>query len=220
MGLERIGAIETWVFDLDNTLYPPDARLMDQVDQRMTAYIMRELGVDRAEADRIRGEYWQTHGITLRGLIEDHGADPDSFLAETHAIDLSEIRPDPGLVAAIAALPGRKVIHTNGARGHAEGVLAATGLAGLFDAVFAIEDKELIPKPDPRAYAIVIEATGLDPARAAMIEDTVQNLVEPWRLGMGTVWLDHGPAGTGPEPVPDYVDCRIDALEPFLRRMA
>jgi len=213
---ERLAQVETWIFDLDNTLYPPDARLMDQVDQRMTAYIMRELGVGLEEANRIREDYWLTHGITLKGLIEDHGADPAHFLADTHAIDLSNILPDPALAEAIAALPGKKVIHTNGARGHAQGVLEAVGLTGLFDRVFAIEDKALIPKPDPRAYAIVIEATGLDPARAAMIEDTVQNLVEPWRLGMGTVWLDHG----GATEAPDYVDRRIDALMPFLREAA
>ena len=189
---------------------------MDQVDARMAAYIMRELGVGRAEADRIREAYWLTHGITLRGLVEHHGADPDRFLAETHAIDLSGIGPDPVLAAALAALPSRRVIHTNGARGHAEGVLEATGLAGLFDAVYAIEDKDLVAKPDPRAHAIVVAHEGLDPARALMIEDSVQNLVEPWRLGMATVWLDH--SGAGEAPV--HVDLKIAALAPFLRRAA
>lgn len=219
-----IGEVETWIFDLDNTLYPPEARLMDQVDARMTAYIMRELGVDRAEADRIRAEYWLSHGITLRGLVEHHGADPDRFLAETHAIDLSEVAPDPALAAAIRRLPGRKIVHTNGARGHAEGVLAAVGLAGAFERVFAIEDKGLIPKPDPRSYAIVIEEARIDPRGAVMIEDTVQNLLEPWRLGMGTVWLDRRdptraqgmPPGDRPGALPDYVDLRITDLLGYL----
>jgi putative hydrolase of the HAD superfamily len=214
---DRLHRIEAWVFDLDNTLYPPEARLLEQVNARMTACIMRLLGVARAEADRIREAYWLRHGITLRGLVEEHGVDPDRFLAETHAIDLSAIGPDPALAEAVAALPGRRVIHTNGARGHAEGVLAATGLAGLFDAVLAIEDKGLVAKPDPRAYAIMLERTGLDPATAVMIEDTAQNLEEPRRLGMGTVWLDHG--GGRSEP-PGHVDLRITALAPFLRRAA
>lgn len=209
----RFARIETWIFDLDNTLYPPEAGLLQQIDRRMRDFVMRFLDVDVEEADRIRAHYLERDGITLKGLMEDHGAEAEAFLEETHAIDLSGIAPDGALVDAISRLPGRKIVHTNGARRHAERVLAAVGMADSFERVFAIEDKNFVPKPELPAYSHVIREAGLDPKRAAMIEDTVVNLVEPKRLGMATVWLDHGRNGAPHR----HVDARIGDLTEFLR---
>ena len=204
--------VETWVFDLDNTLYEPSARLFDQIDARMTAFIMRELGLARAEADRLRRDYWRRHGTTLRGLMAHHATDPAHFLAEVHAIDLSALRPDPALAAALARLPGRRIVHTNAARAHAERVLAARGLASLFEAVYAIEDKAYVPKPERAAYERIVERARLDPACAAMIEDDPRNLAVPKALGMTTVWICHG----RPDPAPAWVDHRAPDLAAFL----
>ncbi|MDH3667568.1 MAG: pyrimidine 5'-nucleotidase [Paracoccaceae bacterium] len=205
--------IETWIFDLDNTLYHPRARLFDQINTRMTRFIMDELGVGRAEADRLRGDYWHHHGTTLGGLIANHGTDPGKFLADVHEIDLSALKPDLTLAEAIRALPGRRIVHTNGARTHAERVLAVRGLTGAFDAVYAIEDKDLVPKPRAEAYARVTEMAGIDAARAAMIEDDMRNLEVPKALGMTTIWLCHQP-GRRAEA---FVDHRITGLTRFLR---
>ena len=207
---------EVWIFDLDNTLYPPESGLLAQIDARMVAHIEAALGVSRAEADRLRRVYWERHGLTLTGLVEDHGIDPADFLDDVHAVDLSGLAPDPPLAAAIGGLPGRRIVHTNGARGYAERVLRARGLEGAFEAVYGIEDKGLVGKPRPASYAAVIAASGIDPRRAAMIEDTAANLVEPKRLGMGTVWLDH--AGDGLDA--PHVDHRIDDLRAYLERQA
>lgn len=204
--------VETWIFDLDNTLYHPSARLFDQINLRMTGFIMRELGVSRAEADRLRRGYWQRHGATLRGLVVEHGIDPEAFLAEVHAIDLSALTPDADLAEALGRLPGRRIVHTNGGRAHAARVLAARGLEGMFDAVYGIEDKALMPKPRREAYDRIIDLAGLDPARAAMIEDDVRNLEVPKALGMATVWLCHE---TG-RKAPPWVDRRITRLTAFL----
>lgn len=214
--------VETWVFDLDNTLYPPSARLFEQIDARMTGFIMRELGFGREAADRLRRDYWRRHGTTLRGLMVHHGTDPERFLAEVHAIDVSALGPDPALAAALARLPGRKIVHTNGSRAHAERVLAARGLGGLFEAIFAIEDKDYTPKPQPPAYRRLAAASGLEPSRAAMIEDDARNLVVPKALGMTTIWLCHGEPGETPDaaPTPAWVDRRITALTPFLEDLA
>ncbi len=212
----NLNHVETWIFDLDNTLYHPSARLFDQINLRMTGFIMRELGVSRLEADGLRQRYWQRHGTTLRGLIEHHGVDPARFLEEAHDIDLSALKPDADLAAVIRRLPGHRIVHTNGARAHAARVLAARGLAGLFDAVYAIEDKALVPKPRPYAYHRVIRLSGLDPARAAMIEDDVRNLEAPKALGMATIWLCHQ---TG-APAPAFVDRRITGLTRFLQEFA
>jgi putative hydrolase of the HAD superfamily len=204
--------VETWIFDLDNTLYHPSARLFDQINIRMTEFIMTTLGTSRAEADRLRLSYWQSHGTTLGGLVAEHGIDPDQFLAEAHRIDLGALAPDPELAAAIAGLPGRKIVHTNGARAHAGRVLAARGLQGLFDAVYAIEDKALVAKPRPEAYRRIAELDGLDPRRAAMIEDEPRNLEVPKSLGMVTIWLCHEAGRKAPE----WVDHRITRLNRFL----
>jgi putative hydrolase of the HAD superfamily len=208
--------VETWIFDLDNTLYHPSARLFDQINVRMTGFIMRELGLGRAEADALRRASWQRHGTTLRGLVAEHRIDPDAFLTEVHDIDLSALRPDAGLATAIARLPGRKIVHTNGARAHAARVLAALGLAGAFDAVYAIEDKDLVPKPERAAYDRVAALAGLEPARAAMIEDDARNLAVPKEMGMATVWLCHE---TGAR-APGWVDRRITGLATFLAEVA
>ena len=88
--------VETWVFDLDNTLYPPAVRLFDQIEARMSAYVMRTLGVDATDADRLRRHYWETYGTTLAGLMREHGVDPEPYLVEVHDIDLCEVAPSPG----------------------------------------------------------------------------------------------------------------------------
>ncbi len=212
----NLSHVETWIFDLDNTLYHPSARLFDQINARMTGFIMRELGITRAAADELRRGYWQRHGTTLRGLIDGHGIDPARFLDEVHAIDLSALKPDAGLAAAIRRLPGARIVHTNGARAHAARVLAARGLEGLFDAVYAIEDKDLVAKPQPDAYRRIIRLSGLDPARAAMIEDEVRNLEVPKALGMATVWLCHRAGAKAPA----FVDRRITRLIRFLQELA
>jgi len=114
----NLSHVETWIFDLDNTLYHPSARLFEQINARMTGFIMRELGLGRAAADGLRRTYWQRYGTTLGGLIDGHGIDPARFLDEVHAIDLSALRPDAALAAAIGRLPGTRIVHTNGARAH------------------------------------------------------------------------------------------------------
>ncbi|MEM9140706.1 MAG: pyrimidine 5'-nucleotidase, partial [Pseudomonadota bacterium] len=116
-----------WIFDLDNTLYPRSARLFDQIDRLMTAFIAETLGVAPDQADRIRRDTWARYGATLTGLIAEHGVDPEAFLDATHRLDLTGLSPDPRLARAIGALPGRCIIHTNGPRAHAARVLQARG---------------------------------------------------------------------------------------------
>ncbi|HUF55623.1 MAG TPA: pyrimidine 5'-nucleotidase [Thermohalobaculum sp.] len=205
-------AVETWIFDLDQTLYHPSARIFNQIDARMTAFIMRELGLGRRASDRLRKVYWARDGITLAGLVAEHGVDPVAFLDEVHRIDLRALRPDRALAAAIRALPGTRIIHSNGARAHAERVLAARGLDGLFARIFGIDDKGFLPKPRPEAYAHVIEAAALDPARAVMVEDDQRNLEVPKALGMTTVWVCYEPGGKAGA----HVDHRVSSLTDFL----
>ena len=187
MPRDAFAHVETWVFDLDNTLYPPEIRLFDQIEKRMTEYVMTALGVAAAEADRLRAEYWRRHGTTLAGLMSEHGLDPDPYLDHVHDIDLGSVRPEPAMRAAIAALPGRRIVYTNGSRGHARRVTEALGIGDLFEALYGFEDAGYEPKPRPTAFARIFSADGLAPGRAAMFEDDARNLAVPHGLGMRTV---------------------------------
>jgi putative hydrolase of the HAD superfamily len=205
--------VETWVFDLDNTLYPPAARLFDQIERRMTDYVMRTLGVEAAEASALRDSYWRNHGTTLAGLMREHGVDPLPYLAEVHDIDLTAMAPAPALKAAIGALRGRKVVYTNGSREHARRVTRACGLEGAFDALYGFEDAGFVPKPEAAAFAAVFALDGLAPGRAAMFEDDPRNLAEPHRLGMRTVLV-------GPPAVHPHVQHQTEDLAGFLALLA
>ena len=206
--------VTTWVFDLDNTLYPPRMRLFDQIEVRMTDWVMRALQVDRARADHLRAWYWKTYGTTLAGLMTEHGIDPGPYLHEVHDIDLSVLTPDPDLARSIAALPGRKIVYTNACLPYAEKVVAARGLTGLFDAIYGVEEADFHPKPEARAFATVFARDGLDPTRAAMFEDDARNLIVPHELGMRTVHVAPDPA-----PAP-HVQHHTDDLAGFLSRLA
>ncbi|MCU0903602.1 MAG: pyrimidine 5'-nucleotidase [Tabrizicola sp.] len=205
--------VTTWVFDLDNTLYPPHMRLFDQIEVRMTDWVMRALQIDRARADHLRAHYWQTYGTTLAGLMTEHGVDPGPYLTDVHDIDFSVLSPDPGLAESIARLPGRKIVYTNGCAPYAEKVLAARGLGGLFDSIYGVEHAEFHPKPDARAFATVFGKDGLDPARGAMFEDDTRNLAVPHALGMRTVHVAPVPEPAG------HIHHHTDDLSAFLARL-
>lgn len=202
-----------WVFDLDNTLYPPSARLFDQIEVRMTAWVQQAVGVDRAEADRLRRHYWRTYGTTLAGLMAEHGVDPGPYLTDVHDISFDALEPDPVLAARIRALPGRRIVYTNGSAPYAERVLAARGLSGLFDAVYGVEHAGFRPKPERAAFETVFARDGITPATAAMFEDDPRNLAAPHAMGMRTVHV-------APDPDPaDHIHHHTDDLSGFLARL-
>jgi putative hydrolase of the HAD superfamily len=180
-------AVDTWVFDLDNTLYPHHVNLWQQVDERIRDYIAAFLQIPPAEAFRVQKEYYKRYGTSMRGLMTEHGMAPDDFLDFVHQIDHSPLEPNPALGRAIARLAGRKLILTNGTRRHAQAVLARLKLERHFEDVFDIVAAELEPKPSPQTYARFLKAHAVDPARAAMFEDLARNLEVPHALGMTTV---------------------------------
>ncbi|MGA0541580.1 pyrimidine 5'-nucleotidase [Neotabrizicola sp. VNH66] len=203
--------VDTWVFDLDNTLYPPAMRVFDQIERRMTDWVMTRLGVDRDQADRLRAQYWALYGTTLAGLMHEHRIEPREYLADVHNIDFSVLSPDPALAAAISALPGRRIVFTNADTPYAHRVLAARGLTGLFDAVYGVENAGYRPKPEQAAFDAVFALDGLNPATAAMFEDDPRNLAVPHAMGMQTVHV-------APEAAPaPHIHHHTDDLATFLR---
>jgi putative hydrolase of the HAD superfamily len=218
--------VATWIFDLDNTLYPRRIDLFAQIDARMTAFVADFLRVPPEEARRLQKGFYREHGTTLRGLMTVHDVDPDAFLSFVHDIDYSGIPADPALGDEIRALPGRKFIFTNGDRGHAERTARALGILDHFEDIFDIVAAGLNPKPAQETYERFVAAFGIEPARAAMFEDLARNLEAPKRLGMRTVlivpppleadiaeaWERQGREG-------DHIDFVTDDLAEFLRRI-
>ncbi len=184
-------SIETWVFDLDNTLYSASTGVFSQIDARMKAFIAREVGLSLEEAYALQKKYFHAHGTTLRGLMLHHGTDPDAFLDFVHDIDHDILDADHRLGAAIAALPGRKIVFTNGTTYHAQRVLARLKIEHLIEAIFDIRAAGYIPKPSAEPYQKIITEHGIAPRRAAMFEDSSANLKPAADLGMKTVWVRH-----------------------------
>ena len=183
--------IDTWVFDLDNTLYPATANLFPQIDVRMKAFISDLLDIDIDEAFRIQKTYYREHGTTLRGLMIHHDVDADAFLDYVHDIDHTVLAPDPHLGAVIDDLPGRKLVYTNGSAGHARSVLDALHIADRFEAVFDIRAGDYIPKPDPDSYRKFLDSHAFEPKSAIMFEDSIKNLKPAADMGMVTVLVTH-----------------------------
>jgi putative hydrolase of the HAD superfamily len=179
--------IETWVFDLDNTLYPRHLKLWQQVDERIRDYIANFLKISKDDAFRVQKDYYKRYGTSMRGMMTEHGMNPDEYLAFVHHIDHSPLEPNPALGAAIEQLPGRKLILTNGTRKHADAVMRRLDIHMHFDDVFGINEADLEPKPLPQTYDKFLKLHGVDPKHAAMFEDLARNLTVPHALGMTTV---------------------------------
>lgn len=206
--------VRTWIFDLDNTLYPPEARLFDQIEVRMTDWVMTTLGVGRREADALRRHYWQRYGTTLAGLMEEHGVDPGPYLHEVHEIELDALVPDAALAAAIEALPGRRIVYTNGSAPYAVRVLARREIGHLFDAVYGVEHAAYRPKPERRAFEAILAADDSTAEAAAIFEDDPRNLEAAAALGMRTILV-------GPEPHPlPHIHHHTTDLAAFLAGLA
>ena len=179
--------VDTWVFDLDNTLYPHHVNLWQQVDARIGEFIGNYLKISPQQARVIQKDYYLRYGTSMRGMMTEHGVRADDYLAYVHRIDHSPLQPNPALGAAIAKLPGRKLILTNGSTDHADAVLKRLGIGEHFEAVFDIIAAELEPKPAPQTYDKFLSDHGVDPLKSAMFEDLARNLVVPHQLGMTTV---------------------------------
>lgn len=205
--------VTTWVFDLDNTLYPPEARLFDQIEVRMTEWVMQALDLDRGQANELRKDYWARYGTTLAGLMKEHDIDPAPYLEDVHEISLAHLSPDPLLAQSINSLPGRRIVYTNGSGPYAERVLAARGLSEFFDAVYGVEHAGFIPKPERAAFDAIAALDGFDATLAAMFEDDARNLAAPHEMGMRTVHV-------APDPVEaDHIHHHTDDLGGFLAQL-
>jgi putative hydrolase of the HAD superfamily len=204
--------INTWVFDLDNTLYPESCRLFDQMHVRMSDFIIKEFGVDEVEANRRRSEFYLKYGTTLRGLMVEHDMHPTAFLDYVHQIDYTAVEYSAELQRALEKLPGRKLIFTNGTTGHAQRVMKQLGIENSFDGIFDIVDSDYVPKPARGPYDKFATHFKIDTARAAMFEDIDLNLEAPHDMGMTTVLITEDKKHDAP-----YVHHLTNDLAHFLK---
>lgn len=210
--LPALSHIETWIFDLDNTLYPASCDLFGLIDQRMTAYVARVAGLDLDAAYQLQKHYFRTHGTTLSGMMAEHGVDPHEFLADVHAIEMDALTEDRRLIDSIADLPGRKLIFTNGDVTYATRVLERLGLGQSFEAIHDIHAMAYQPKPHAAAYATMLQALRVDPTTALFAEDMARNLKPAKALGMATLWVDNGSEQVDDGSAPDFIDYRTTDL--------
>ena len=211
--------IRCWIFDLDNTLYPAASNLFARVSVRMTRFIQDRFDLEEDRARSLQKDLFRRHGTTMRGLMVEHGTDPDRFMDYVHDIDVSDVAPNPRLAGLLGQLPGRRYIFTNGSIAHAERITGRLGLAGLFDGMFDIAAADYIPKPDPRPYDTLINRFDIAPGEAVMIEDIAGNLVPAAALGMTTVWLRNDAAWSVPGPDDACIDFQIDDLADWLAQV-
>ncbi len=208
--------IDTWIFDLDNTLYPASCDLFALIDARMNAYLRNLFSVDETEAHRIQKQYFRDHGTTLSGLMSQHGTDPHHFLDFVHDIEMDRISPNPDLKDALMALPGRRLVFTNGDVPYAERVLAALGLESCFEAVHDIHMMDYQPKPDPSAYDGFCKAWGVTPTTALFAEDMARNLKPAKDIGMTTLWINNGSEQANGEACPSFIDHETHEITAWL----
>ena len=223
----RFAGVDVWVFDLDNTLYPSDSDLWPMIDARITLFLANLFGIDGMSSRALQKFYYQRYGTTLRGLMLEHDVSPEEFLAFVHDIDRSGLKPNESLASAIAALPGRKLILTNGSREHALRTAEKLGLRDMFEDVFDIVAADLMPKPAGETYQRFFDKHDVEPSRAAMFEDIVQNLLVPHARGMRTTLVtpkngqaDHREPWEIAGEIPAHVDFVTDDLVGFLRLVA
>ncbi len=203
--LPALSHVRNWIFDLDNTLYPASSNLFARIDARMTAYVGRLLGVERDEALRIQKRYFHDHGTTVAGLMANHDIDPHHFLADVHDIEMEVLEENAPLAAAIAKLPGRKLVFTNGDAPYAGRVLERLGLHESFEAIHDIHAMDLVPKPAASAYAGLCAAFDIDPHASLFADDMARNLAPAKAIGMATLWVDNG-SEQGEDAARDFID--------------
>lgn len=187
-----LSLIKTWIFDLDNTLYPPEENIFSQIDQKMTSFIADNLKISNEEAFNIQKQNFIDHGTTLAGFMNSGNdkIDPDKFLEFVHDINLSSLKEDSNLRKMLLLLPGEKYIFTNGTKKHAENVLKKLNLENIFQSIFGIKEANYLPKPNIETYNLFLKTYKVDPKTSIMFEDMGRNLIPAKELGMKTVLLE------------------------------
>ena len=213
--------IDTWIFDLDNTLYSADSGIFQQVHDLMGKFVSKHLNVEIKKANEIQRKYYKQHGTTLRGMMDNHGVDPEYFLKEVHKLDYSIVDSNKKLNEELKKLKGRKIVYTNANLQHALDVLDRIELSNFFDNIFDIKMAKYIPKPELQPYEQIIKDFNLNPSRSAMFDDIAKNLVPAKKVGFTSIWIDVGYENFSDDikASKEYLDFKTKDLSVFLEKV-
>ena len=210
--------IDTWIFDLDNTLYSAESGIFQQVHELMGKFVSKQLKIDIKTAKEVQNKYFKKHGTTLRGLMDNHGVNPDIFLKEVHDLDYSIVEPNNKLNNELAKIKGRKIIFSNANKDHIDQILNRLNLTDMFDDIFDIKSANYIPKPEIKPYRDIIEKFKIDNKKTIMFDDIAKNLVAAKNAGFTSVWIDIGHENISDdiESSKNYLDYKTKDLSSFL----
>lgn len=184
--------VDSWIFDLDHTLYVMDDAHHATVEERICLFVQNYFDIAREPAWDLQKRYLREYGSTLGGLVAHHGVDADAYHDFVNDIDALALKPDPALRAALSRLPGRRFVFTNNCGRFAKTVLERIGSADLFSDIVDARAMNFIPKPRPDAYRSLLERCAVAPSRSALFDDSARNLVPARALGMTTIWFNNG----------------------------
>lgn len=207
------------LFDLDDTLYPRSAKLMDAISDRITRYLIEKMGVPVSRSNEVRRHFRGTYGTALRGLMEEgYPVDLDDYFEFVHDIPLDALDPQPQLRERLLRLPVRRGVLTNSNIEHAFRILKHMQIDECFERVVDIRALELVNKPDPESYRRALVMFNADAGRTIFVEDNTQNTRPARAMGITTIVIDH-PLDAGLDPGADYAVSDLSAALDLIERL-
>jgi len=217
--MKKLENIKNILFDCDGVLYQDLEAVFGQVSKRMTNYISDKLKLDLVKAKELQTNYFHKYNTSLNGLMIHHDIPPKEFLHYVHDIDLSFMKKDVVLRNELENLNLQKFVFTNGSKEHVYNITTHLGIEDMFDGVFDIVDAEFHPKPEPKAFDLMIKKFDIDPKETLYIEDIAKNLSIGKERGSTTVWLINDEYWGKKESDKDYIDYKIENLSLFLKEI-
>ena len=217
--MKELKNIKNILFDCDGVLYQDLEAVFGQVSKKMTEYISNKLNVDLIKAKELQTNYFHKYNTSLNGLMIHHDIDPKEFLDFVHDIDLSFLEKDTALRYELENLNLRKFVFTNGSHDHVKHITTTLGIEDQFEGIFDIVDAEYHPKPEARAFDLMVEKFKIDPKETLYIEDIAKNLSIGKERGTITAWLINDEEWGKKESNKEYIDYKIENLTLFLKEI-
>ena len=217
--MKNLSHIKNILFDCDGVLYSDLEAVFGQVSRKMTEYISSKLNVDLKKAKELQTNYFHKYNTSLNGLMIHHEIDPKEFLDFVHDIDLSFLEKDTALRYELENINLRKFVFTNSSQDHVKHITSTLGIDDQFEGIFDIVDAEYHPKPEAKAFDLMIEKFKIDPKETLYIEDIAKNLSIGKERGTITAWLINDEEWGKKESNKEYIDYKIENLTLFLKEI-
>ena len=217
--MKNLANIKNILFDCDGVLYQDLEAVFGQVSKKMTEYISKKLNIDLIKAKELQTNYFHKYNTSLNGLMIHHDIPPREFLEYVHDIDLSFLEKDKTLRYELENMKLNKYVFTNGSKEHVKNITTHLGIDDQFDGVFDIVDAEYHPKPEAKAFDLMVQKFKINPNETLYIEDIAKNLSIGKERGTITAWLINDEYWGKKESEKDYIDYKIENLSLFLKEI-